>query len=110
MLAAWVEPKNGPGRLEGLVFAEEVELRRVVVTSGCDGVVVTAYLSEVCCLELQGELHQRVCDVSGGLIGDVVFGRSGWALARHRCRSGLYSSISSFMRKLLPSMMTVSAW
>jgi hypothetical protein len=56
MLAARVEPKNGPGRLEGLVFAEEVELRRVVVTSGCDGVVVTAYLSEVCCLELQGEL------------------------------------------------------
>jgi hypothetical protein len=78
MLAARVEPKNGPGRSEGLVFAEEVELRRVVVTSfGSDGVVVTAYFGEVCRLELQGELHQSVCDVSGGLIGDVVFGRSG---------------------------------
>jgi hypothetical protein len=102
--------KEWPQRSEGLILAEEVELPSVVVTSGRDGLVVTAYLSEVCRLELQGELHQRVCDVSGGLIGDGVFGRSGWALARHRCRSELYSSISSFMRKLLPSMMTVSAW
>jgi len=49
---------------------------------------VAAYLSEVGRLELQGEFHQRVRDVSGGFIGDGVFGRFGWALARHRGRSG----------------------
>src|SRR6266852_2774446 len=97
-------------RSEGLIFAEQVELPRVVITSGCDGVVVTAYFSEVGRLELQGEFHQGVRNVSGSFIGDGVFGRTFWALARHRGRSGLYSSISSFMRKLLPSMMTVSAW
>ena len=48
---------------------------------------VAAYLSEVGRLELQGEFHQRVRDVSGGFIGDGVFGRFGWALARHRGRS-----------------------
>jgi hypothetical protein len=31
--------------------------------------VVTAYLGEVGRLELQGDLHQRVCDVGGGFIG-----------------------------------------
>jgi hypothetical protein len=92
------------------MFAEQVELPRVAfVACGRGGLVVTAYLGEVGRLELQGELHQRIGD-GGGLIGDVVSGRSGWALARHRGRSGPYSSISSFMRKLLPSMMTVSAW
>jgi hypothetical protein len=59
--------------------------------SGCCGAVprfgVAAYLSEVGRLELQSEFHQRVRDVSGGFIGDGVFGRFGWALARYRGRS-----------------------
>ena len=61
-----------------------------------------------CRLELQGEFHQGICDVSGGFVGDGVIGGPGFGLARHGGRS-IYSSISSFMRKLLPSMMTVSA-
>src|SRR5947209_7470847 len=61
----------------------------VVVTFWRDGLVVTAYLGEVARLELQGDLHQRVRNVSGGFIGDGVFGRLGCALARHRGRSGL---------------------
>jgi hypothetical protein len=78
--------------------------------AGCrhDGLIVAAYLGEVGRLELQGEFHQGVCDVSGGFVGDGVFGWPGFGLARHGGRS-TYSSISSFMRKLLPSMMTVSA-
>src|SRR5580693_6497624 len=64
-------------RSEGLMFAEQVELPRVVVTFGCDRLVVTAYLGEVGCLELQGEFHQRVRNVSGGFIGGGVFGRLG---------------------------------
>jgi len=91
------------------MFAEQVELPWGGATSWRDRLVVTAYLSKVCRLELQGEFHQGVCNVSGSFIGDGVFGRIFWALARHRGRSR-YSSISSFMRKLLPSMMTVSAW
>src|SRR6202166_1485969 len=105
MLAARVEPKNGhkkPGS-ERRMFAEHIELPSIVVTFWRDGLVVTAYLGEVGRLELQGDLHQRVRNVSGGFIGDGIFGR-------HRGRSRSYSSISSFMRKLLPSMMTVSAW
>ena len=58
MLAARVEPKNGPQRSEGQMFAEQVELRRIVVACGRDGLVVTAYLGEVGRLELQGEFHQ----------------------------------------------------
>ena len=66
MLAARVEPKNGHGRSEGLIFAEQVKLPRFVVTSGRDGVVVAAYFGEVGRLELQGEFHQGVRNVSGG--------------------------------------------
>ena len=56
----------------------QVELPRiVVVTVGRDGLVVTANLGEVGCLEFQSELHQRVCNVSGGFIGDGIFGRFG---------------------------------
>jgi hypothetical protein len=94
MLAARVEPKNGPKnkkagqiltafgcvrfqRSEGLMFAEQVELPTVVVTFWRDGLVVTAYLGEVGRLELQGEFHQGVRNVSGGFIGDGVFGRLG---------------------------------
>ena len=64
------------------MFAEQVELPRIVVTSGCDGLAVTAYLGEVGRLELQGELHQGVRNVSGGFIGDGV-SRAIW-LARLR--------------------------
>jgi hypothetical protein len=39
--------------------------------------VVPENLSEVGCLECQGELHQRVRNVSGGFIGDGIFGRFG---------------------------------
>ena len=97
MLAARVEPKNGPGkeetkkadgvsqhshgdrflRSERRMFAEQVELPRVVATSGCNGIVVTAYFGEVGRLELQSEFHQGVRNVSGGFIGDGVFGRLG---------------------------------
>jgi hypothetical protein len=36
--------------------------------------VVTADLGEVARREFQGELHQRVGNVSGGFIGDGIFG------------------------------------
>ena len=74
-------------RSESRMSVEQVELLRVVVRMGRDGLVVTAYLSEVGRFELQSELHQRVCNVRGSFIGDSVFGRFGWALARHRGRS-----------------------
>jgi len=45
---------------ERRVFAEHVELARVIITCGGDGLVVTVYLGEVARLELQGNLHQRV--------------------------------------------------
>jgi hypothetical protein len=41
-----------------------------------DGLMVTADLGEVGGFELQGEVHQRVGDVSGGFIGDGVFRQS----------------------------------
>jgi hypothetical protein len=41
------------------MFAEPIDLPRIVVTFWRDGLVVTAYLSEVARLELQGDLHQR---------------------------------------------------
>src|SRR6202161_2475767 len=81
--AAIRERKNarGAGRTkewshqsEGGMFAEQVELPRVVViTIGRDGLVMTAYLGEVGRLELQGDLHQHVRNVSGGFIGEGVF-------------------------------------
>src|SRR6266700_6699664 len=91
------------------MFTEQVELPWGGTTFWRDRLVVTAYLGEMGRFELQGEFHQGVGDVSGGFVGDGVFGRFGFAPARHRGRSN-YSSISSFVRKLLPSMMTVSAW
>jgi hypothetical protein len=63
-------------RSERRVFAEHIELPRIVVTFGRDGLVVTAYLGEVGRLELQGEFHQGVRNVRGGFIGDGVFGRT----------------------------------
>jgi hypothetical protein len=60
------------------MFAEQVELPRVIITRrGHDGLVVTAYLREMGRFELQGKFHQGVRNVSGGFIGDRVFGRWG---------------------------------
>src|ERR1700687_303425 len=59
-------------RSERRMFAEQVELPRVVVMLGCNGIVVTAYFGEVGRLELQGEFHQGVCNVSGSFIGNVI--------------------------------------
>jgi|WetSurMetagenome_2_1015567.scaffolds.fasta_scaffold293700_3 hypothetical protein len=67
--------------------AEQFELQRGVRLSPCscpvarllvmlDGLMVTADLGEVGGFELQGEVHQRVGDVSGGFIGDGVFRQS----------------------------------
>ena len=69
--------KEWPRGSEGAMFAEQVELPRIVVTFGCDGLVVTAYLSEMGCLELEGDLHHGVRNISGGFIGDGIFGRWG---------------------------------
>src|SRR5579864_3938266 len=88
------------------VFVEQIEL--LVIRFWPEGLVVTADLGEVGCLELQGDLHEHVGDVSGGLIGDGVFGQVVRMRSRHR--GDLYSSTSSFMRKLLPSMIIVSTW
>ena len=90
MLAARVEPKNGawkrmkkPGSdlrggalasVSARMFFEQIELARHRSACWCDGLVVTAYLGEVGLLELQGKLHQGVCDVSGGFVGDGVLG------------------------------------
>jgi hypothetical protein len=56
------------------MFFEQIELAWDGAGCWCDGLVVTAYLGEVGRLELQGEFHQGVCDVSGGFVGDGVFG------------------------------------
>ena len=59
------------------MFFEQIELARHGAGCWRDGVVVTAYLGEVGRLELQGEFPQGVRNVSGGFIGDGVFGRLG---------------------------------
>ena len=56
------------------MFFEQIELSRHCAGCWHDGLVVTAYLGEVGRLELQSEFHQDVCDVSGGFVGDGVFG------------------------------------
>ena len=57
------------------MFAEQIELPRAVgVTFRRDGLVVAENLSEVARLECQGELHQCVGNVSGGFVGDGIFG------------------------------------
>ena len=56
------------------MFFEEIELSRHCAGCWHDGLVVTAYLGEVGLLKLQGELHQGVCDVSGGFVGGGIFG------------------------------------
>src|SRR5271167_469360 len=82
MLAARVEPKNGPKnkkagqiltafgcvrfqRSEGLLFAEQVELPTVVVTFWRDGLVVTAYSGD-------WAPRLRVIVVAPGLLFNLV--------------------------------------
>jgi hypothetical protein len=73
-----VSKKAGPGaasaaiaaRFERGLFVEEIELGGVVFRFWCKGLVVTADLREVVGLKLQSEVHQRVGDISGDLIGD----------------------------------------
>jgi hypothetical protein len=63
---------------ERRMFAEQIELPRGVgVTFGRDGSVVAADLGEMAFLEFQGELHQRVRNVSGGFIGNGILRRFG---------------------------------
>jgi hypothetical protein len=45
--------------------------------------VMAVDLVKVGCLELQSDLHEHVGDVSGGLIGDGVFGQFERACSRH---------------------------
>src|SRR5262245_64826714 len=51
-----------------LLATEEIELARIVVGLGRDWLVVTAYLGVVVCIEVEGELHQCLGDVSGDFI------------------------------------------
>src|SRR5215475_2274825 len=53
-----------------LLPAEEIELTGIVVRLGGDRLVVTTYLGVVVCLEVEGELHQCVGNVSGDFIGN----------------------------------------
>jgi hypothetical protein len=46
---------------------------RIAGTLLREGLVVAADLGQVDSFELQSEVHERVCDVSGGFIGDHVF-------------------------------------
>ena len=58
---------------EWWVFVEQIELlARIVVRLGPEGLVVTADLGEVSCLELQGDLHEHLGDASGCFVGDGV--------------------------------------
>ena len=61
----------------GLACQEQIELlARIVVKRGPKRLVVTAVLSEVSCLELQGDLHERIGNIGGCLVGDGVFGQA----------------------------------
>jgi hypothetical protein len=56
------------------VFVEQIELLAwIVIRFWLEGLVMTADLGEVGRLELQGDLHEHVGNVSGGLIGGGVF-------------------------------------
>jgi hypothetical protein len=73
------EPESEVGSLSlaaisTVLFAERIALARSGVGCWRDGLVVAAYLGEVGRLELQGEFHQGICDVSGGFVGDGVIG------------------------------------
>ena len=93
---------------QGRLLREEVELGRIVLRFGCEGLIVTTYLGVVVFLKVECELHQRVSDVSDGFVGEgeLVFLLGAVFASCHRA----YSSISFLVRKLLPSMITVSTW
>ena len=80
----------------------------VLVRPGSNRFVVATYLSVVAVLEVEGELHQGIGDVSGGLIGEGALCCCSVGYLRRAI--GAYSSISFLVRKLLPSMTTVSTW
>jgi hypothetical protein len=77
MLAARAEQKNAGQKTRmatssaprSAAFAGRAWLRRIAVPLG-EGLVVAADLGQVDGFELEGEVHERVCDVSGGFIGD----------------------------------------
>jgi len=93
------------GVLSGELWRKEIELARIVIGLGHNRLIVATYLGVVGILEL--EAQQDVGDVSGGFVGEgelvLLFGAG---FARHR----LYSSMSFLVRKLLPSIVTVSTW
>jgi hypothetical protein len=77
------------------MFREELELTRIPLGLGAHGLVVAAYLSVVCRLELESELHKNVGGIGGGFIGkgEVAPCRGG---SRHRTASGdlLFDALS----------------
>ena len=95
------------GVLSGELWRKEIELARIVIGLGHNRLIVATYLGVVVVLELEREPHQGVGDVSGGFVGEgeLVF-LFGAGFARYR----LYSSMSFLVRKLLPSIVTVSTW
>src|SRR5262249_2818547 len=96
------------GVLPGELWRKEIELARIVLRLRCDRLVVATYLGVVGILELEREPHQGVGDVSDGFIGEgeLVLLLGAVFASCHRA----YSSISFFVRKLLPSIVTVSTW
>jgi hypothetical protein len=90
MLAARAEQKNAAkkdkdgGRLFGTAaFAGRAGMRGIAGRLLRDSLMVAADLGQVDSFELQSEVHERVCDVSGGLIGDRVFRQRNRLLGRH---------------------------
>src|SRR5215813_10042868 len=98
---------NASAWIVGRGLGEEIELAGIRDEPGRNCFVVATYLGVVVVLEVERELHQRVGDVGRRLVGDgeLVFLFCA-AFAGHR----LYSAISVLVRKLLPSMTTVSTW
>src|SRR3974377_1246017 len=107
---------TGFGAIDGVILSgdlgrlrwEELELARIVIGLGRNRLIVVTYLGVVVVLELERELHQRVGDVSDGLVGEgelvLLFG-----VVFASCHRA-YSSMSFLVRKLLPSIVTVSTW
>ena len=79
------------------MFREELELTWIPLGLGTHGLVVAAYLSVVCRLELEGDLHQNVGGIGSGLIGKGEVAPCSGGL-RHRIASRVYSSIASLVR------------
>ena len=101
---------NRKRRSERRMPGKQVELPRVVVTPGRDGLVVTAYLGKVGRLEWQGEVHQHLRNIGGGFVERGVFGRWIGGLGRpertfprlrgdkHRERQALTLAVASDLR------------